>query len=709
MPDQNLLEINSPGELAAAQLSNAGISYDDDAVSQEFNVLSLASLVRQKVEEARTDRTDKESRMFRNVQSFKGKDNPADKLRAETEISDVYMRTTTVKTRAAFAQIVEAIMSDTRLPIQVKDSRKPDGVAKFAHMGEAPPSPEEAAPKAPADDGGIGYAGDGKEVAPGSTISNMSFLGGAKEKLGGEDGIVEGPGKQGEPQISPSKMAAENMDTIIQDQLVAANAATVLRRAIFECCVLGVGAVKGPFNVTKQLPRWERNDKGEMEYKPEQKKFPMISFVSYWNLYVDPNALRAEDAEWMAEKHRFTYTEVAALKKRPDFDEQEIDALLSDGPNYTESQYENELRNSNGDRAYMDRWELWEFWGNMPTDVIREHGLEVPEDAGDVIQVNMWYSGQRVIRVVLNPFMPARIPYYVFPYEEKPYQVEGTGVPESMEDSQKMINGFARLSVENAALAGNLVFDIDESSLVEGQDMTIYPGKVFKRMAGSQGAAVNSIKFNDTSQANLAMMREFRQHADEATGIPSIAHGQTGVQGFGRTSSGMSMLLNNASLNIKTVIRNIDDYLLKPLGQAFFNWNMQFNSEEMPDIVGDLEIVALGAQSLQMKEVKATRLQTFLQISANPALAPLVKLPTVLKELAVSMDMDPDEILNNPDEAQFYARLMGAMGNAGMQPGAGGGGAGPSPEAPQPGEQGFTGNTASAGNPEGANGQEAPL
>ena len=43
-----------------------------------------------------------------------------------------------------------------------------------------------------------------------------------------------------------------------------------------------------------------------------------------------------------------------------------------------------------------------------------------------------------------------------------------------------------------------------------------------------------------------------------------------------RTASGMSMLLGASSLNIKTVIKNIDDFLLKPLGEAFFHWNMQF-------------------------------------------------------------------------------------------------------------------------------------
>ena len=66
------------------------------------------------------------------------------------------------------------------------------------------------------------------------------------------------------------------------------------------------------------------------------------------------------------------------------------------------------------------------------------------------------------------------------------------------------------------------------------------------------------------------MFDKFRQLADEATGIPSYSHGATGVQSTTRTASGMSMLMGAAALSIKTVIKNIDDYLLKPLGESYF-------------------------------------------------------------------------------------------------------------------------------------------
>ena len=70
--------------------------------------------------------------------------------------------------------------------------------------------------------------------------------------------------------------------------------------------------------------------------------------------------------------------------------------------------------------------------------------------------------------MVENPFTPVRIPYLVCPYELNPYQFFGIGIPENMEDSQMVMNGHARMAIDNLALAGNLVFDVDETMLVPG-------------------------------------------------------------------------------------------------------------------------------------------------------------------------------------------------------------------------------------------------
>ena len=150
-------------------------------------------------------------------------------------------------------------------------------------------------------------------------------------------------------------------------------------------------------------------------------------------------------------------------------------------------------------------------------------GIETDKD---VIILMLWICGNKVLRMVENPFTPTRIPFMVCPYELNPYQFFGVGVPENMEDSQQIMNGHARMAIDNLALSGNLVFDVDETQLVPGQDMKIFPGKIFRRQSGQPGTSINAIKFPNSTQENMMMFDRFRQLADEATGIPSYSHGQ---------------------------------------------------------------------------------------------------------------------------------------------------------------------------------------
>ena len=124
------------------------------------------------------------------------------------------------------------------------------------------------------------------------------------------------------------------------------------------------------------------------------------------------------------------------------------------------------------------------------------------------------------------------------------------------------------------------------------------------------------------------------------------------------------MLMGGANLSMKTVIKNIDDYLLKPLGEAYFQWNMQFN-DSMDDVKGDLEIKPRGVAAVMQKEVRSQRLIGLLQTVSNPMLAPFIKIPNLIRELAISQDIDPDSLVNDVNEAQIYAEMLkGMMANA---------------------------------------------
>ena len=174
-----------------------------------------------------------------------------------------------------------------------------------------------------------------------------------------------------------------------------------------------------------------------------------------------------------------------------------------------------------------------------------------------------------------------------------------------------------------------------------------------------------------------------------------------------RTASGMSMLLGAASLNIKTVIKNLDDFLLKPMGEAYFQWNMQFLESKL-DVKGDLEVKATGTNSLMQKEVRSQRLTMFLQTAQNPAIAPFIKMNKLISELAYSLDLDPDELINDPEEAALMAQIIGMQNNVGQatgpeagpgseQPGGMGGPEGVPPEGQDTGVTGTGGGNIGTG------------
>ena len=182
------------------------------------------------------------------------------------------------------------------------------------------------------------------------------------------------------------------------------------------------------------------------------------------------------------------------------------------------------------------------------------------------------------------------------------------------------------------------------------------------------------------------------------------------------------MLMNAASGSIKTVIKNIDDYLLRPLGEGLFQFNMQFDFD--PDTNGDLEVKARGTESLMANEVRSQRLMQFLQITSNQMLAPFAKTSYIIREIAKSLELDPEKVTNNMEEAMRQAQLLAQTGGlqamaeqgaapAGANPadptGAGGGTIGTG-VAPAPGEPGFTGNgPQSTQQPQDAGQQQPPM
>lgn len=627
----------------------------------------------------------------------------------DTEKSKAFIKVTKTKVLAAYAQIVDVLFAGSKFPLGVEPSKFPNNVADNISF-----NPTALTKEAVKEQANVDYEMPQSIVRP----NIAKDLGIYKDKLAAiEDDLELGAGKvAGSITFEPAKRAAQKMEAKMHDQLDETDAPKHLRSVSFETVLFGTGVMKGPFAQDKEYPRWDENG----NYDPLFETIPRLEYVSCWDFYPDPDARNMTEAEFTIQRHRLNRTQLRSLKKRPHFRDESIELAVESGADYQREYWEDTLEDD-GNLGGMDRFEVLEYWGVLDTELAEEADIEIPKELEDKdeVQVNIWVCNGQILRLVLNPFTPVRIPYLAVPYELNPYSFFGIGVAENMTDTQLLMNGFMRMSVDNAALSGNLLIEVDETNLVPGQDMSVYPGKVFRRQAGAPGQAIFGTKFPNVSQELLMMFDKSRQLADEATGIPSYTHGSGAVGGVGRTASGMSMLMGAAAQNIKAVVRNIDDYLLAPLGRSLFAFNMQFNFDK--EFIGDLAVKARGTESLMRNEVRSQRLLQFMQMTANPQMAPFVKYDYILRELAASMDLDEDKILNDPREAAIQQKMMAEIQALMPQPPAPPEGQAPeggppsvqdptgngngniaAGQAPEPDAQGFTGGGG------GANGGNAP-
>ena len=691
----------------------------DNSIEEDTGADKIIPYIMERYLRSEDVRLQDEERWLRAYRNYRGIYGP-DVQFTEAEKSRVFIKVTKTKTLAAYGQIVDVLFANNKFPLTVDPTELPDGVVESVHFD--PQEPEQLR-QSGMDElvSPYGYKNDGREMPKGATAKTLrDSIGSLADKLKDIAGVKEGPGTTPSAvTFHPAMIAAKKMQKKIQDQLEESSAGKHLRSTAFEMALFGTGVMKGPFAVDKEYPNW--NDDGE--YDPIFKTVPQVSHVSVWNFYPDPDASNMDEAQYVIERHKMSRSQLRALKKRPYFRASVIDEAIAYGENYVKKYWEDDLADYAPDHG-IDRFEVLEYWGMVDVEMLMEYGVDIPKELEDVdeLQANVWVCNNKLLRMVLNPFKPARIPYMAAPYELNPYSFFGVGIAENMDDTQTLMNGFMRMAVDNAVLSGNLLIEVDETNLVPGQDLSVYPGKVFRRQGGAPGQAIFGTKFPNVAQENLQLFDKARVLADESTGFPSFAHGQTGVSGVGRTASGISMLMGAANGTIKTVIKNVDDYLLRPLGEGLFRFNMQFDFD--PEIKGDLEVKARGTESLMANEVRSQRLMQFLQVASNPALAPFAKFQYIIREIAKSLDLDPDKVTNDINEAAIQAELMKGFQQeqaqqnggapAGANPmdmtGAGGGTIGTG-AVPNPQEQGFSGN-AQQGQPQPAQGagqQPSPM
>lgn len=458
----------------------------------------------------------------------------------------------------------------------------------------------------------------------------------------------------------------ERMELKMEDQLTEGRFADAFSQFIDDIVTFPTAIMKGPIVRNRKKLEWngdllESVDATALEWER----------VDPFKFYPAPWASNLQDS-FVIERHQMTRSDLFALIGVEGYSEQDIRAVLTDFDagqlrewltiDTTQAEAEGKETTTVKESDLIDALQLWdEVTGKM----LIEWGMGEEEqlDPESSYPCELWLIGNRVIRAVLNYDPLGRKPYYAASFEKIPGAFWGNGVPDLIRDCQEMCNATARALSNNMGIASGPQVGVNVSRLPTGEDPSqLFPWKIWQYQNTDYQDNSPPISFfqpPSNAQELLGVFEKFSQLADEYSGIPRYMTGEH-APGAGRTASGLSMLINNASKGLKQVISNIDQFCLTPLLERLYQHNLRYSQD--PDLIGDVSIVAKGAMSLVAKEAAAVRRNEFLQVVlTNPVAQQIVGLPgttELIRDAAKQLDMPVDKIVPTREEIEQMVAMQ---------------------------------------------------
>jgi hypothetical protein len=442
------------------------------------------------------------------------------------------------------------------------------------------------------------------------------------------------------------QLRAEAMADEIADRMIDMHYEDNLKTAILEGCILGTGCVKGIITTVKKLEKWAFHGEGELAQWTVVKSeipAPQMSAPSIFDIYPDPYANRVEDMSGVFERHTLNRQQFADLRNDERFDKDKINEILklTDKGNHQPLYHETQRRTIAGitdaTASTAERYDLLEYWGQVSGRLLSSAGVETDED--ETQWANVWTCAGKTLLAKVSPIVKQKIPYQFFIYNKVPHQFWGVSPARMMKHTQAVMNGTTRSLLDGMALASAPMAEVNVPMLKDGQDPRIMkPGQIWLRDNGDPTArAVHFFQPNIPTGQLMQMAEMFKGYADDETAIPAYTYGDQS-QEINKTAQGLSMQMSAASLPIKSVVKNLEDFCIRPFITSLFDWLMQWSDRE--EIKGDMQVSVLGTSALMAKETRSQQLMQFLNITANPIDTQYVDRKYLLTQIAKSLEID---------------------------------------------------------------------
>lgn len=476
--------------------------------------------------------------------------------------------------------------------------------------------------------------------------------------------------------LQEAQARVDKMKLKISDQFAQGGWEQSFNDFITDLVTFPCAFLKGPIVTRKRILGWGTDEFGKTVVQPKEILAPEYRRVDPFRMYPEPGIRDIADG-YLFEHHRLSRMDLSDLIGVPGYDDDAIRKVLEIGNGQSWISEDVELTKNEEERKYYsymrptEMFDALEFWGKVSGKMLREWGMgeeEVPDEAREY-DANIWIVGNYVIKAVLNYDPLGEKPYAKTSFIKSPGAFWGKGIPKIIEDLQNVCNAAARALVNNMGISSGPQVEINVERIPPNEDITqIYPWKIWQTINDPVGSSAPAVRFTQPENNAAALMgvyEKFSRLADDHSGIPAYVYGDLNVQGAGRTSSGLSMLMGAAGKAIRQVIMHIDADVVKPVVHRQFVYNMRYDEDE--SIKGDVQVIPRGAINLAVKETTNVRRIEFLTATANPVDMEIMGKDgraAVIREIAKGLQMPADDVVPSREKMDFEANVRAQLQQA---------------------------------------------
>lgn len=422
---------------------------------------------------------------------------------------------------------------------------------------------------------------------------------------------------------------AKLVERKIDDQLTEGGWKQALQDFIFDVVVLKGGILKGPVIRSRHKLEWKTDKDGKSRASYKWVPTLTVSRVSPFDAY--PSASTVDFEGDFIERTRYTINDLYWMLKQKHFIESQVryvirnfQGLAGGDLRVIDSTLAPVLQRQTGIAKIAGTVEGLDFWLTVTGQFLINAGWkELPfsgaVDADRLYNVEIISAAGKVVFVGENEDPRGLKPYFKTGWQRIPGSFWAKGLPEILLDLQDIGNASARSLVNNMGLASGFQGIIpDIQRVLPGSLTNMFPHKMwqFRNPTGSSVPPISFVQPETNAAVLINVIEKCREWADSRSGVPKYLVGGSPPPGVGRTSSGISMLLNSAAKGIRRVVINIDQQVICPLLGRIYEKDL-IDSKDA-SVMGDVEVAPAGAvETLIKTELAEKRLGLLEQLEKS--------------------------------------------------------------------------------------------